>query len=268
MTAKPARIPEESLLLRHDSGEVTTLTLNRPQQFNSLSLALLSELSTALGAIATDRRARVVIIAGAGPAFCAGHDLKEMRANRDRGFLQSLFQLCTSVFLKIARLPQPVIAKVHGIATAAGCQMVAACDLAVASTAAKFATSGINVGLFCSTPGVALARNVPRKQAMEMLLTGEFINARAAVERGLINRAVDPDKLDDETESLARVICAKPAAVIAAGKRAFYQQVEKPAEEAYAIACEALLDNLLAGDALEGLDAFFEKRQPNWGSRA
>lgn len=267
MAAKPARIPEEPLLLRHDSGAVTTLTLNRPQQFNALSFALLRELSKALDDMAKDRRARVVIIAGAGAAFCAGHDLKEMRANRDREFLHSLFQLCTNVFLKIARVPQPVIAKVHGIATAAGCQMVAACDLAVASTAARFATSGINVGLFCSTPGVALARNVPRKQAMEMLLTGEFIDARAALERGLINRVVEADKLDSETESLARVIRAKPAEVIATGKRAFYQQIEKTAEEAYAVACQALLDNLLADDALEGLDAFFERRQPRWGSK-
>jgi enoyl-CoA hydratase/carnithine racemase len=266
MTAKPARVAQEPLLLRHVSGQVATLTLNRPQQFNALSFALLSELAKALDDIAKDKAARVVVIAGAGPAFCAGHDLKEMRTNRDRDFLQDLFQLCTSVFLKIARLPQPVIAKVHGIATAAGCQMVAACDLAVASHAAKFATSGINVGLFCSTPGVALARNIPRKQALEMLLTGEFIDARTALARGLINRAVDAHELDQETESLARTICAKPPQFIAAGKRAFYQQIEKTVEEAYGIACQTLLDNMLDDDALEGLDAFFEKRVPRWKS--
>ncbi|MGH8726670.1 MAG: enoyl-CoA hydratase [Burkholderiales bacterium] len=264
MSANPAQVTQEPLLLRDDRNEVTVLTLNRPRQFNALSFALLSELAEALDDIAKDQRARVVVIAGAGPAFCAGHDLKEMRGNRDREFLRNLFQLCTSVFLKIARIPQPVIAKVHGIATAAGCQMVAACDLAVASAQAKFATSGINVGLFCSTPGVALARNVHRKQAMEMLLTGEFIDAKTALARGLVNRVVEAEELESETGSLACVIASKPAATIAAGKRAFYRQVEKGAEEAYTIACDALLDNILSSEAEEGLDAFSERRPPKW----
>lgn len=254
------------MLLRHDLNGVATLTLNRPRQFNALSFALLRELSAALDDIAKDKRVRVVVIAGAGPAFCAGHDLKEMRANREREFLTSLFQLCANVFLKMARIPQPVIAKAHGIATAAGCQMVAACDLAIASTAAKFATSGINVGLFCSTPGVALARNIHRKHAMEMLLTGEFIDAETALARGLVNRVVEAEQLESETESLARTICEKPPEIIAAGKRAFYRQIEQTMEEGYHIACQTMLDNILAGDALEGLDAFLEKRQPKWGS--
>jgi enoyl-CoA hydratase/carnithine racemase len=261
---KPAQAPQEPLLFRHDLDSMATLTLNRPREFNALSFALLTEFDKTLDDIANDRGSRVVIVAGAGRAFCAGHDLKEMRANRDRAFLRELFQLCTQVFTKITRLPQPVIAKVHGIAAAAGCQLVAACDLAVASSEAKFATSGINAGLFCSTPGVALSRNVPRKRAMEMLLTGEFVSAEGALEWGLVNRVAAPEELDRETDRLAQTICAKPAEIVAAGKRTFYEQIERRTEEAYRIACTALLDNVLADDAREGLDAFFEKRKPRW----
>jgi enoyl-CoA hydratase/carnithine racemase len=240
------------------------LTLNRPRELNALSSALLRELDTALDDIAADKASRVVVIAGAGRAFCAGHDLKEMRANRDREFLRSLFDSCTRVFTKITRLPQAVIAKVHGLAIAAGCQLVAACDLAVASREAKFATSGINVGLFCSTPGVALSRNVPRKRAMEMLLTGDFVSAETAVDWGLVNRLAAPAELDRETVQLAQTIAAKPPRIVSAGKRTFYEQIDKPLADAYALACETLLENVLGDDAREGLDAFCEKRTPAW----
>jgi enoyl-CoA hydratase/carnithine racemase len=252
------------LLLRNDSESITTLTLNRPRESNALSFSLLTEFDTALDEIANDTASRVVVIGAAGRAFCAGHDLKEMRANREREFLRSLFDLCTRVFTKLTLLPQPVIAKVQGIATAGGCQMVAACDLAVASTEAKFATSGINVGLFCSTPGVALSRNAPRKRAMEMLLTGDLISAETAAQWGLVNIVVSPGELEQETLRLARAICAKPREIIAEGKRAFYEQIDKPLHDAYGIACRTLIENVLTADAAEGLDAFHERRAPRW----
>ncbi|MBU6494266.1 MAG: enoyl-CoA hydratase [Burkholderiales bacterium] len=259
--------PDAPLLLQsRDAQGVVTLTLNRPRQFNALSEAMLGALQQALEAVAADDTARVVIIGGAGPAFCAGHDLKEMRAAPSLAYYQALFAQCSRLMLTIQRLPQPVIARVHGLATAAGCQLVAMCDLAVAADAARFAVSGINYGLFCATPGVALSRNVLRKQAMEMLLTGEFIDANAARERGLVNRVVPLDRLDDELGALARTICAKPAVAVAAGKGLFYRQLETGIEAAYQLAGQTMACNMMAEDALEGVQAFIEKRPPQWSN--
>lgn len=255
---------EEALVLRQDEAGVATLTLNRPKQYNALSQAMLGALQAALDAIAADRTVRVVVIAGAGPAFCAGHDLKEMRAHADRAFHQALFAQCGQVMLTINRLPQPVIARIHGIATAAGCQLVAACDLAVASDNARFAVSGINVGLFCSTPGVALSRNLGRKQALELLLTGEFIDAPTALRQGLVNRIAPLDQLDAAVWRLADSICGKSPLAITMGKALFYRQLDLSLEEAYACASEAMACNLDSEDAREGIDAFMAKRQPTW----
>lgn len=258
---------EQPLLLRTAHNGVVTLTLNRPQQYNALSSALLIELQAALDSIARDATARVVIIAGAGRAFCAGHDLKEMRAHPDRKFVRDVFQRFSHLMLSLTRLPQPVIARVHGAAFAAGCQLVAQCDLAVASQTAQFATSGVKYGLFCNTPGVALARNVSRKQALEMLLTGEPIDAHTALARGLLNRVVADDALDAEIAKLAQSILDKTPVAVAAGKRAFYQQVEAGLEQAYELATEAMVCNMMTEDAAEGIDAFVQKRSPQWKHR-
>lgn len=265
-TPDPQTGTESPLLLR-EGDVITTLTLNRPRQYNSLSEDLLAELQENLDSIAADEKVRVVILAGAGKAFCAGHDLKEMRARPDKAYQKELFQTCSRMMLSILRLPQPVIAKVHGIATAAGCQLVAACDLAVASTAARFATSGINVGLFCYTPGVALSRNVSRKQALEMLLTGDFISAERAAELGLINKAVAPGELDAATLELAQKITGKSAVAVRRGKATFYRQLEEDLATAYEDASESHACNMQAEDALEGIDAFIEKRTPTWRGR-
>jgi len=262
MTASPHA--EDALVLRQNEAGVATLTLNRPKQYNALSQAMLRALQTALDAVAADETVRVVVIAANGPAFCAGHDLKEMRANTDRTFHQALFAQCGQVMLTINRLPQPVIARVHGIATAAGCQLVAACDLAVASDNARFAVSGINVGLFCSTPGVALSRNLGRKQALELLLTGEFIDASTAQRQGLINRIAPLDQLDAEIWRLAEAICNKSPLAIRMGKELYYRQLGLPLEEAYACASEAMACNMDSEDAREGIDAFIAKRKPEW----
>src|SRR4051812_36415174 len=227
-----ARSPDE-MLLRTQSGGVATLTLNRPKQFNALSMEMLDALQAALDDIAADPAIRVVVIAANGKAFCPGHDLKEMLANRTKSFVGSLFNKCCNVMMSITRMPQPVIARVHGIATAAGCQLVAACDLAVASADARFATSGVNFGLFCATPGVALSRNVSRKQAMEMLLTGEFIDADTALRWGLINRVAPIAELDEAVAGLVAHLFDKPPAVLAAGKKFFYRQLEMDMEPAY-----------------------------------
>jgi enoyl-CoA hydratase/carnithine racemase len=258
---------EEALLLRQDAVGITTLTLNRPRQYNALSRALLTELQTVLDAIAQDTTVRVVIIAGNGPAFCAGHDLKEMRAQTDTALHQALFEQCSRVMLTINRLPQPVIARVHGIATAAGCQLVAACDLAVASDNARFATSGINVGLFCSTPAVALSRNLNRKQALELLLTGDFIDARTALQQGLINQMTNPTELDAAVQRLANTLCAKSSLAVTIGKQMFYRQLEMELEQAYAYASEIMADNMGSEDACEGIDAFIARRPPHWRGR-
>jgi len=249
------------------AGGVLTITLNRPDTLNALSSAMLDALHGALQRAGADEQVRVVVLAGAGRAFSAGHDLKEMRAHDDEAFQRALFARCSEVMLAIQALPQPVIARVHGIATAAGCQLVAACDLAVAAETARFAVSGINVGLFCSTPSVALARNVGRKQAMEMLMTGELIDARAARERGLVNRVVAPEALDDEVAKLAAAIVAKSPVAVRLGKRLFYEQVERGVAEAYELATTAMTCNMMTDDAREGLDAFIQKRPPRWRGR-
>ncbi len=248
-----------------DARGVVTLTLNRPQTFNVLSEGMLTALQTELDAVAQDETARVVVLAAEGRAFCAGHDLKEMRAEPSLAYYEALFAQCTQVMLSLQRLDVPVIARVQGIATAAGCQLVAMCDLAVAASTATFAVSGVNLGLFCSTPSVALARNVPRKQAMEMLLTGDFIDAHEARARGLVNRVVAPDALDAEIELLVKRIVSKPRVAIAMGKAQFYANVEVGIEHAYAIAGQAMACNMMDAAALEGVQAFIEKRPARWG---
>lgn len=253
--------------VRHDRDDrgVVTLTLNRPQSFNALSEEMLAALTEALDGLANDETVRVVVLAGAGKAFCAGHDLKQMRAEPSLGYYEQLFADCTNVMLAIQRLPVPVIARVHGIATAAGCQLVAMCDLAVASRDARFAVSGINVGLFCSTPGVALSRNVPRKAAFEMLVTGDFVDAEHARELGLVNRVADPDALDDEIDALVTRIVAKPRAALAVGKALFYRQIETGIAAAYDDAGATMAANMMDPCALEGVQAFIDKRPPDWG---
>jgi enoyl-CoA hydratase/carnithine racemase len=263
-TALATGIEPCALVDRSDAGGVATLTLNRPQQFNAISSALLGEFERALECIAADGSVRVVILAGAGKAFCAGHDLKEMREQHDRGFIQEIFDRFSRAMLHLTRLPQPVIARVHGVAAAAGCQLVAQCDLAVASTEARFATSGVKYGIFCNTPGVPLVRDVGRKRAMEMLLTGEFIDAATALSYGLVNRVVAPDRLDDEIAKLARSILDKTPITVQAGKKVFYEQIESGLEHAYALASEAMTCSLLTEDAAEGIDAFAQKRKPVW----
>jgi enoyl-CoA hydratase/carnithine racemase len=256
---------EQTVVLREsDSRGVVRLTLNRPQAFNALSEAMLAALKGALDEVALDEAARIVVLASAGKAFCAGHDLKEMRAKPSLAYYEDLFARCTDMMLSIQRLPVPVIARVHGMATAAGCQLLAMCDLAVASRDARFAVSGVNFGLFCSTPSVALVRNVPRKQAMEMLLTGDFIDAQEALARGLVNRVVAPDRLDEEIEALVTKILGKPRLAIALGKEQFYRQVDKGIAEAYEIAGTAMALNMMDDSALEGVQAFIDKRAPAW----
>ena len=264
---EPATAAAEKLLLRADQNGITTLTLNRPRQYNALSEELLTELQGALDAIAPDAAVRVVVIGGNGPAFCAGHDLKQMRATPGKAYYDKLFAQCGRMMLTLARMPQPVIARVHGIATAAGCQLVAQCDLAVASTNARFAVSGINVGLFCATPSVPLGRNLNRKQAMEMLLTGDFIDAAGARERGLVNSVVAAENLESAVNDLARKIIGKSAVAVSTGKRMFYQQLEMGLENAYQYAAETMACNMMAEDAAEGIDAFMHKRAPVWKGR-
>ena len=258
---------EEALVLvDRDARGVITLTLNRPQAFNTLSQALLRALQEALGAVANDEGARVVVLAATGKAFCAGHDLKEMRAQPSLGYYQALFEQCTQVMLAVQRLPVPVVAKVQGIATAAGCQLVAMCDLAVASNTARFAVSGVNLGLFCSTPSVALSRNLGRKAAFEMLVTGDFISADEALAKGLLNRVAEPHQLDAEVERLVASILAKPRVAVALGKQLFYRQLEQPIAAAYADAGQTMACNMMEEAALEGVQAFIEKRAPGWAA--
>jgi enoyl-CoA hydratase/carnithine racemase len=251
-------------VLRHDADGIATLTLNRPAQYNTLSRATIDALTAALQAIAADPAVRVVVIAGTGRAFSTGHDMKEMRANRDEAFYKRLLGDCSAMMQAIVALPQPVIAKVQGIATAAGCQLVASCDLAIAAASARFATSGINYGLFCATPAVALSRNVSRKHALEMLFTGDFVDAATAAQIGLVNRAVDDAALDAEVDALARKIAAKSGYAIKLGKASFYAQANQPLDAAYRCASADLVRNLLAEDGIEGVNAFFEKREPRY----
>lgn len=251
-------------VLRTDHSGITTLTLNRGERFNPLSEEMMAALQAEIDAIAADPAVRVVVLAAQGKAFCAGHDLKQMRASPSADYYKKLFAQCSKLMLAIQQMPQPVIARVQGIATAAGCQLVSMCDLAVAASDARFAVSGVNYGLFCSTPSVGLARNLPRKQAMEMLLTGEFIDAQTALERGLVNRVVSQDALDGEIARLTSSILAKPAVAIAMGKQMFYRQVEMGIGAAYQLAGETMACNMMDEAALEGVQAFIEKRKPSW----
>jgi enoyl-CoA hydratase/carnithine racemase len=260
------------VLLREDLGEIAVLTLNRPQARNSLSEALIAALTESLAAVASDNSVRVVVLAANGPAFSAGHDMKEMTARRsdaDRGraYFKQLMDACAAMMQAIVHLPKPVIACVQGPASAAGCQLVASCDLAIASSTAKFATPGVNIGLFCSTPMVALSRNVSRKAAMEMLLTGDLIDAEEARRIGLINRAVAPGSERDEALKLARQIASKSALAVKIGKEAFYRQLEMNLADAYRYTSEVMVENMLARDAEEGIGAFIEKRTPSWEDR-
>ena len=264
MTAVSKLAVNDPVLLRDDRDGIATLTLNRPEHYNALSEALLDALNDAFDAIAGDSSVRIVVLAARGKAFCAGHDLKEMRATPDQAYYEHLFKKCSRMMLGMIRLPQPVISRVHGIATAAGCQLVASTDLAVASTDARFAASGINVGLFCMTPGVALARNLGRKRAFEMLFTGDFITAEDALKLGLVNRVAAPAKLDEAVAALARPILGKSQAAVTAGKRVLYRQVEMDIESAYEFASEEMARNMMFHDAAEGIDAFIEKRIPEW----
>ncbi|MGA7273735.1 MAG: enoyl-CoA hydratase [Candidatus Udaeobacter sp.] len=256
---------KEPVLVRsEDARGVVTLTLNRPHAFNALSEAMLLALQRELDAIAHDESARVIVLAAEGKAFCAGHDLKEMRAAPSLEYYEGLFAQCADMMLAIQSVPVPVIARVQGIATAAGCQLVAMCDLAIASSMAKFAVSGVNLGLFCSAPGVALSRNVLRKAAFEMLVTGEFISADEAKARGLINRVAEPEQLDAEVETLVAKILAKPRIAVAMGKEFFYRQAELGIAAAYDSASHTMACNMMDEAALEGVQAFIEKRPPHW----
>ena len=258
---------DEPLVKRsRDSRGVVTLTLNRPQAYNALSEALLAALQRELDSIADDESVRVVVLAAEGKAFCAGHDLREMRAEPSQDYYQRLFAQCSRMMLTLVRLPVPVIARVQGVATAAGCQLVAQCDLAVAASTARFAVSGVNLGLFSSTPGVPLSRNVSRKRAFEMLVTGDFIDAQEALARGLVNRVVEPAALEAETERLVASIVAKPRVAVAMGKELFYRQAELGLASAYEAAGETMACNMMDEAALEGVQAFIEKRPPRWGS--
>jgi len=256
-----------AILLEERAGGVLRLTLNRPEARNALSIGLMTALLEALGRAAADPEARIVVIAGAGPAFCAGHDLRELRADPRREAYQRIFALCSELMLAIVRLPKPVIAEVHGVATAAGCQLVATCDLVVAAEEARFATPGVNIGLFCSTPMVALSRAVGRKAAMEMLLTGKLIDAMTARSLGLVNRVVPKAGLRDAVDGLARQIAGKSALIVKIGKEAFYRQAELDLAGAYRYAAEVMTTNMLARDAGEGIDAFLAKRAPVWQDR-
>jgi len=255
---------ELPLLFERDMRGVVTLTLNRPQSFNALSEAMLEALQSAIDRVAGDEQARVVVIGATGKAFCAGHDLKEMRAKPSLDHYEKLFAQCGRMMMSIQRLPVPVIARVQGVATAAGCQLVAMCDLAVASRDARFAVSGINVGLFCSTPSVALSRNVARKAAFEMLVTGDFVSAEQALDKGLVNRVVDADALDAEVAALVDSIVAKPRVAVALGKQLFYRQLEKGIAAAYDDASRTMACNMMDDSALEGVQAFIDKRPPKW----
>jgi enoyl-CoA hydratase/carnithine racemase len=263
MTALPKR-PAEALLLSQQREGIATLTLNRPAARNALSSELMSALQSNFDAIATDRSIKVVVLAAAGAAFCAGHDLRELRSHPGREFYERLFAQCSRLMMSIIGLPQPVIAQVQGFAYAAGCQLVASCDLALAARGTAFSTPGVNIGLFCSTPMVAVSRNVPRKRMMEMLLLGEALDAQHAAELGLVNRVVAPEQLEAETFAWARTIASKSPLTVRIGKQAFYRQLELPQAEAYAYASRVMTENMLARDAAEGIDAFLEKREPVW----
>jgi enoyl-CoA hydratase/carnithine racemase len=261
--------PENDILVREDQGPIAVVTLNRPEARNSLSLALIGALHRAVEDISRSESIRSVVLTGAGSAFSSGHDLKELTAHRQdadkgRAFYAKTMTACSDMMLAIVRCPKPVIAAVNGIATAAGCQLVASCDLAVASVGARFATPGVNIGLFCSTPMVALSRNVSRKAAMEMLLLGEMVSAADAQKIGLINRVVEADRVVNEATEFARKIATKPKRTLRIGKEAFYKQLDMPLEEAYRYAASVMVENMLDDEAEEGIGAFLDKREPSW----
>ena len=251
-------------LLLETGSPIARLALDRPDRRNALSLALMRELLVALDAVAVDAATRVLVIEGRGPAFSAGHDLGEIAANRDADAYRELFETCAALMTRLHTIPQPVIAKVHGVATAAGCQLVAACDLAIAADDARFATPGVNIGLFCSTPMVPISRTIGRKRALEMLFTGEMIDAATAAEWGLVNRIVPPDQLEAAVVQLAERIAQSSATVVALGKRTFYEQEAMDERAAYGLACAVMVDNAQLDDAHEGMRAFLEKRKPEW----
>jgi len=258
-----------AILERNDKGAVARLRLNAPERLNALSDEMLAALMQAFDALADDHSIRAVILSGTGKAFCAGHDLKQMTTGRQaedggRAYFKDLFDRCTAVMGRIRTLPQPVIAQVHGIATAAGCQLVATCDLAIAADDTRFGVNGVNIGLFCSTPMVALSRNIPRKQAFEMLTTGQFITASRAAELGLINRTVAPGQLEAETDALAATLVAKLGSAVRIGKQAFYEQLQMPVEQAYAYTGGVMVENMMNSDTTEGIAAFIDKRPPGW----
>nr|WP_302477267.1 enoyl-CoA hydratase [Ruegeria atlantica] len=267
-----ANIRSESkmgILERNDTNGVARLKMNAPERLNALSDEMLAALQTEFDALSNDQSIRAVILSGEGKAFCAGHDLKQMTAGRQsedggKAYFQDLFARCAKMMLSIQSLPQPVIAQVHGIATAAGCQLVATCDLAIAAEGTRFGVNGVNIGLFCSTPMVALSRNIPRKRAFEMLTTGEFITAERAAELGLINRAVPEKVLEQETMALAELLAAKLGSAVKVGKQAFYKQLDMSIEQAYAYTGEVMAQNMMHRDTEEGISAFIEKRSPNW----
>ncbi len=258
-----------TLLERHDTNAIAHLKMNAPEKLNALSEEMLSALQSQFDSLQNDRHIRAVILSGAGKAFCAGHDLKEMTAGRQaedggKAYFIKLFQKCARMMTSIQKLPQPVIAQVHGIATAAGCQMVASCDMAVAADSTRFGVNGVNIGLFCSTPMVALSRNIPRKQAFEMLTTGQFINAERARELGLVNRIASEDGLQAATAELAETVASKLAVAVKIGKEAFYNQLQMPISDAYDYTGSVMAENMLFRDTEEGISAFIEKRDPNW----
>ena len=258
-----------ALLERHDTNSIAHLKMNAPEKLNALSEEMLSALQSQFDNLQNDRQIRAVILSGSGKAFCAGHDLKEMTAGRQaedggKAYFTELFQKCARMMTSIQKLPQPVIAQVHGIATAAGCQLVASCDMAVAADSTRFGVNGVNIGLFCSTPMVALSRNIPRKQAFEMLTTGQFINAERARELGLVNRIASEDELAEATTELAKTVASKLAVAVKIGKEAFYNQLQMPLSEAYDYTGSVMAENMLFRDTEEGISAFIEKRDPNW----
>ncbi len=268
MNAKDKTPDNEAILLRRDENAVATLTLNRPGKYNALSTELMGLIQQELDNLARDKSIRAVVIAANGKAFCAGHDLREMSDDPSPEAIKALFDQCSRMMVSLTQLPQPVIARVHGMATAAGCQLVAQCDLAVAADDVRFATSGIDVGLFCGTPMVAVTRNLPRKQAMEMLLTGGFIDAPTAEKYGLINKVVAAGELDNAVREMAQTVVSKGPAFIAAGKRLFYRQIEDGLADAYAEATKTMVENMQREDAREGINAFLEKRDmPDWQDR-
>lgn len=254
----------EQYVIRNDENGICNLLINRPKAYNALSIGCMEAITDQVEKVSVDASVKVVILSGSGKGFCAGHDLKEMRSNPDKEFYEKTFAVCSRMMLSIVNSPKPFIAKVHGVATAAGCQLVATCDLAVADENAKFATPGVNIGLFCSTPMVALSRNVARKHAMEMLLTGNFVSAQRAYDIGLLNRVTPSGELDRSALELAEVIASKSPLTLKIGKKAFYKQMEKDLGGAYEYCSRVMVENMMARDAEEGIDAFLEKREPVW----